>query len=490
MKHFLPLIFTCLIIFSSFAQLPDGSAAPQFDVMDINGNSHNLQNYLNDGKVVILTFFSTSSFSSWNDQQLGTLYDFYYTFGEHGSDQVVVLKIEVDPLSGLNELNGNGNSIGDWISTNPYPIIDSASIGNAYNVTNAVPVTYRVCGDGLLYLIDPTASVNDLKNVISSSCVTLQEENFHAIMEVDNVNICEAGTVSDFSINVKNYGSQFITSLDFEVVNGTNVTPINEFFSIPIGANEMRTITLSALLDINESTQLELISINGSAPHSSILNNENLVLNPTVATDQVAIEIRVGTDFYPAEITWNITNDNNTVIASGGPYQPGTDDQFGGGGPDARTVKIHNAILLGIEECYTINIQDQFGDGWIYSDANLKPSIEIYTNNSLLYSTGPINENFGFEKIYNSAFKFKQNLNTQDFENFSFSLHPNPSFGIVNFKSKLPFDMEIVDLNGRTIHRAKLASNASTDLSFLQSGIYILKAKFGSFEKTEKLIIK
>ena len=55
-------LFTILTIcwsLSSFAQLADGSVAPDFTVTDINGNSHRLYDYLNNGYTVIIDISAT-----------------------------------------------------------------------------------------------------------------------------------------------------------------------------------------------------------------------------------------------------------------------------------------------------------------------------------------------------------------------------------------------------------------------------------------------
>jgi len=50
MKHIYTLIACLLIGTASFAQLPDGSIAPDFTATDIDGVEHNLYDLLDEGK--------------------------------------------------------------------------------------------------------------------------------------------------------------------------------------------------------------------------------------------------------------------------------------------------------------------------------------------------------------------------------------------------------------------------------------------------------
>ena len=59
MKQFFSFMAAAMISMGAFAQLPDGSAAPDWTAMDINGVEHNLQSYLDQGMTVILDFSAT-----------------------------------------------------------------------------------------------------------------------------------------------------------------------------------------------------------------------------------------------------------------------------------------------------------------------------------------------------------------------------------------------------------------------------------------------
>jgi thiol-disulfide isomerase/thioredoxin len=65
-KSLLLLSFVLAGCFGVLAQMPNGSTAPNFTVVDINGNSHNLYSLLDQGKTVYLDFFATWCSPCWN----------------------------------------------------------------------------------------------------------------------------------------------------------------------------------------------------------------------------------------------------------------------------------------------------------------------------------------------------------------------------------------------------------------------------------------
>ena len=265
MKRIL-LIALLFSIFFSNAQIADGSVAPNFNVADINGNMHNLQSYLNAGKTVILNISATWCGPCWNYKQSGALSDTYYAYGPEGSDEVVVLYVEGDASTGLNELNGiSGNTVGDWVSTTPFPIIDNAQIASNYQISY-FPTVYRICPNGLVYEMGQLNANSIISNLNANCSSNLQGVSNHAMVKVDDVILCDDGVSADVSFNVKNYGNNPLTAFDGDVMSGTNATNVNQATN-NLQMYQSQDLTVNVMLDSNLDHSIDINNLNGNAPH-------------------------------------------------------------------------------------------------------------------------------------------------------------------------------------------------------------------------------
>ena len=143
MKKFFALMASAVISAGAFAQLPNGSVAPDFTATDINGVEHNLYSLLDQGYKVILDFSATWCGPCWSYHEAGTLSELYNTYGPDGTDEIRVFYLEADDTTTDADLNGTGtNTQGDWVTGTPYTIIDNAgSIFDDYDGAYYPPFT-------------------------------------------------------------------------------------------------------------------------------------------------------------------------------------------------------------------------------------------------------------------------------------------------------------------------------------------------------------
>ncbi|MDA9773729.1 T9SS type A sorting domain-containing protein [Saprospiraceae bacterium] len=121
-----------LVLCASFctvqAQLPNGSTAPDFNLMDLDGNTHVLYDILDDGKSVIIDFSATWCTNCWNYHQTNALDNVYNAYGPDGTNKAQVLWIEADANTSVecitNDSGCSGGTKGDWTVGSDHPYID------------------------------------------------------------------------------------------------------------------------------------------------------------------------------------------------------------------------------------------------------------------------------------------------------------------------------------------------------------------------------
>ncbi len=180
MKNILSILLVAISL-SASAQLPNGSIAPDFTLTDLNGNTHNLYTYLDQGKVVYLEFFACHCPSCWAFHNTNKMKDLYNTYGPDGTNQIMVLMLEHDEYNGDAFHGLGGYTQGDWITGNPVPMIDvewpNRGVFDDYNL-QWYPLIYKICPDKTTELIYTSTSVAEMYQKADDCPGTLSiEEN-------------------------------------------------------------------------------------------------------------------------------------------------------------------------------------------------------------------------------------------------------------------------------------------------------------------------
>lgn len=487
MKQLLFSVICCFAFLPLQAQLEDGSIAPDFTVTDINGNVHSLSAYLAEGKTVIMDISATWCSPCWEYHKSGALETLYRTYGKGGSDEVVVLFVEGDsstPVQSLYGISDVNDTWGNWIEHSSFPVIDNAALGQLYDI-NYFPTIFRICPDGIVNEIEQLDG-DEIAANINTNCETINGLQHHAILTIEDQLVCEGGTVMP-KFTIENYGLQSITSAIIELRHNEDVVAVKNF-SGDVEVHEDAMIQFDAVQFAPNSVYKAIVTaINGELPQNTIATRMDFIANEALVSNN-NITVKVYTDRYPAEISWAIKDSNGNVAAAGGPYEPGTDDNFGGGGPDAHTTKVHDIILEGgVNECYSVELYDTYGDGWFVGDT--RHGLEVLSGGETIFDLKI--ENFGTSLIAAPAFKGNGVLGNAQIGKKVFALYPNPSSGIITITTDEKVNITVTDMSGKVVYKGEnYEDGSSINLSVLQKGFYIAQLSHGHITTTQKIIIE
>ena len=201
-----------------------------------------------------------------------------------------------------------------------------------------------------------------------------------------NNNIC-SDTAKGIEVVIKNYGNLPLTTLDiiYDINGGT---PITFPWVGNLTPGQAATVTLSNISYIASASNTVNISVanpNGNTDQNTTNDNVstsfiNQSMQGQVTTGIISglATIDITTDGYPTQSTWEIIDDNGTVIASGSATTPNA--------PQAQaTATLVNGA------CYAFNMYDSYGDG-LSNPANGSYEVKDAAGTSIASGGG----NFGF----------------------------------------------------------------------------------------------
>ena len=462
MKKILLIAIVALLSFNnSQAQLPDGSVGPDFTLTDVDGVTHNLYTYLNDGYTVFIDLYAVWCGPCWNYKQTGALDDLYEQHGPAGypnvlsttTDDVMVITIEADE-NDLACLYGTGcNTVGDWITGSPFPMIctdgtvNNAQVASDYGLAY-YPTIYMICPDRLTTEVGQSTSPYSFVN--SCPPPASNDNDARTFDYTGETLTCVGDLIPE--IMIQNYGLLNLTSLTIEVaVNGTVVSTTP--WTGNLATYNTDNVTLPTL---NGLASNDAITINTTYPNGTAdadpSNNPTVSFNVTMATQNTHTDVTVEltTDQYASETSWKIINSIGQTVAQNGTLT------------NSATQTPVN-VTLNTNECHTFMIYDTYGDGIV------APGSYSVTdgNGTLLISGGGSG---GFLNEEGAAFKTGAVTAVNDIVS-NFSVYPNPVKDVLTINGSYT-SLEIYDVVGKLVLSSEYVK--TINVKSLSDGVYFV----------------
>ena len=362
----------CLAV--AVAQLPDGSVAPNFVATDLNGKEWNLHQVLEEDKIVVLFFTTTWCLPCWSYQKSEALQDLYELYGPNGSQELEVFFIESDPATNAFCLYGNAGcnnfTFGDWTAGVTYPMINNFTIAQDYAV-GYYPILYVICPNKKLFKVGPLKA-DELWQKAQSCPVAYGNNNaglFHYDPGPPYRELCLAQLFKPV-VHMVNLGTDSLRSAALELRwNSTLLQTIQ--WSGALGTYGEQPIAFDSFYRSGAGVlEVQLLNVNNKPDDQPVNNNASAVFTAPTAFKSHAVLLKLRTDQFGGELYWDVRDDQNQVLASGGNQTVGPNGggQFPLGAPPdpnayGNEVFVKDTIFLPDDGCYTLHVVDGFGDG-------------------------------------------------------------------------------------------------------------------------------
>ena len=377
MKKIINLLCFMLIGAAAFAQLPDGSTAPDFTYKDLSGKEWNLYEILETGRPVVMDISATWCGPCWGYHQSGALDDLYEAHGPEGDATMMVLWFEGDNDTNRDCLYGsfgcNNSTQGDWVSGTSFPIIDEAAIFSKYSC-GYYPTIFTVFPDDKTLIESGAVGAATHWNIaqarlgdIKDNLVNLRSFESNSFSQ----QICNAQDATP-KVKLRNMGKTHLTSLTLDLVwNGQTVQTVD--WTGDAGVFDDIEVTFSQL-SIGGAGSLEVVA---KAPNGDMTAADKVISSQYIDAPQVyagdEIRMNLVTDNQGAYLYWAALDEAGNIIVDGGNKTVGLNGggQYAGQAAPADPGSYNNFQNLNFNipvpanrGCISIVVVDGAGDGF------------------------------------------------------------------------------------------------------------------------------
>lgn len=457
---FMHKIALFIFIFSFFGisgnAQPNVPIAPYTIFQDIDGVSHNLYDYLDQGRAVVFEFYkeghSITASSRPGMQQLHT------QLGLGGVYTHVLFSVDLDTLA---------NNEANFKTTNAinYPVISDLTPFKDFNIDYTNPSFLVICPDRV-WKIRKNSIFSDITYIttLSSSCAPLSEfeDDGRILSYFGEKQYCQGEITAQFYI--QNYSkTKSLTSAKISVTED-NIFRGETKWTGSLSPYEIDTVEfVIENLATYDILIFDLDSIN-LKEDTNLVNNEFKIEIKEGKDINSKIYLDFTTDLNPEQTSWKLVDFNGDIVFSslGSQFLPNTNYK--------QTID----IWYKTDGCYEIFFEDSFGDGLKNGSTpagNALGAMKVYTDQG-----DTILKAIDFESSISRKFYKQSGLDIANNKPEEYIQIINNSTNIlIENKNNLNGDVTIHTISGKLISKQSLqGTDKVIETENWGKGIYLI----------------
>ena len=301
-------------------------------------------------------------------------------------------------------------------------------------------------------------------------------DNFPYFASVKVASNVSCSTEQTAVFELVNGGKQELTSLKYEVKIAGNTTELTWEGNLP--SYSSATFEEEFIIPVgNQKVEISIVEVNGTAYEYqtaiSVVNDG--WIDAYFQGDENEFKIDIVQDKYGNQITWELINSNEEVLASGGPYSTLV----------ANGIKLHRTkVKVPNNECVKFVIYDEGNDGLNNGAGEGYYKISDAQNNVIVQSNGK----FGAEASHNISTK-EGYASVEEMTNETYKVYPNPVKDVLTIEGQDIEQVNVFNTMGQLVKTVKCNDNiVNINVSDLQNGMYIVNVIDNNGEVSSKKV--
>ncbi|AXT53684.1 T9SS C-terminal target domain-containing protein [Aquimarina sp. BL5] len=357
------------------------------------------------------------------------------------------------------------NTLGAWKQATSGDDFNWAIRSGSTPSSNTGPSSANA-GSYYIYMESSTPNYSNKRAIVYSPCYDITN-----------------ASLATFSFKYHMYGTSAMGSLTLEAsLDGTTWTSI--WSTSGNQGNSWKTATIDLASYAGEKVQLRFNGITGTTWQGDMAVdavNFSTSGNTGGGSTTTDVNLRITFDNYPEETSWEIRNNNNQVVYSGGTY---------GAQADGSTLNILRTLDTG---CYTLIVKDVYGDGICCNYGNGSYALTDSSSGTILVSGGSFGTQDSNNFCVGSASRNFSETTVKEMKPtvFNFRFYPNPVIGevIIQLENTEKADYKIINQIGQVIKVGKVIKEP-IKLNGLPSGMYFISVNDGKRTVSKKFVKK